>query len=509
MEQTFTENIQKPRRVNPLFPFMAIGSVIYSLLYTIFLYKNGSGITYPFFVGGTCLFFFLYLRRLGVTAKKDTVFFTVSLMLLGISTCLTDSWSLHFFNKLGIFLLLFCMMLHCLYHDESWDLPKYIISIVNLAVTSPAFIMHPFRDLSEYRKRNQTTKNSGKIKYVVYGFLIAVPLLIVILFLLASADIVFASLFDSLLFDWLEDILIDGTVPGIFFTLLFSLFAPYLILSKLNMRDIKEEVEDKRNGEPVMAITFTSLLSFVYLIFCMIQIIYLFAGFGTLPYRYTYAEYARQGFFQLVFVCLINLFVVLICMKRFRRNNILKGLLTFISLCTYIMIASSIYKMLLYIAVYYLTFLRLFVLWALLVIFFLMTGVLILIYKEGFPYFKFLLVTVTVLYLIFSLARPDYWIAAYNISHMPANELNDGSFYKEGYADYDYFCYSLSLDAAPAIYSLAEEKGYSNEKWLLENYSYSVKEGINEMKTSSGRLSLRKWNLSRWTAYQYYEKSLE
>ena len=50
---------------NPLFPFMGIGSLIYAFFYTFFLYKNSSGITYPFFVGGTCLFFFLYLKKSG------------------------------------------------------------------------------------------------------------------------------------------------------------------------------------------------------------------------------------------------------------------------------------------------------------------------------------------------------------------------------------------------------------------------------------------------------------
>ena len=64
--QSDSNNIETPKppvKANPLYPFMGIGSLIYALLYTFFLYKNTSGITYPFFVGGTCLFFFLYLRK--------------------------------------------------------------------------------------------------------------------------------------------------------------------------------------------------------------------------------------------------------------------------------------------------------------------------------------------------------------------------------------------------------------------------------------------------------------
>ena len=40
-----TENIKK---MNPLFPFMAVGSLVYAFFYTLFLYQNKNGITYPF-----------------------------------------------------------------------------------------------------------------------------------------------------------------------------------------------------------------------------------------------------------------------------------------------------------------------------------------------------------------------------------------------------------------------------------------------------------------------------
>ena len=40
------------------FKMLSIGCFFYALFYTFCLYKNKSGITYPFFVGGTCFFFF-------------------------------------------------------------------------------------------------------------------------------------------------------------------------------------------------------------------------------------------------------------------------------------------------------------------------------------------------------------------------------------------------------------------------------------------------------------------
>lgn len=39
------KTIEKPIQKNPMFSFMATGSIIYAFLYTILLYKNSSGIT--------------------------------------------------------------------------------------------------------------------------------------------------------------------------------------------------------------------------------------------------------------------------------------------------------------------------------------------------------------------------------------------------------------------------------------------------------------------------------
>ncbi|MCM1125640.1 MAG: DUF4173 domain-containing protein [Lachnospiraceae bacterium] len=509
--QTQTEN-NSPAKRNPLFLFMGIGSIVYAFFYTFCLYKNSSGITYPFFVGGTCLFFFFYLKKSGTAVKKFSLFPTVSLVLLGISTCLTDSWVLLFFNKLGIFLLFFYMALHSLYQDKDWDLSKYLVSLINLTCTSLAFIFRPFTDFIDFLKsrQKQSGKTDGKGKYVFFGILIALPLLLVIIALLCSADAVFSNIFEYLFSDFFE-FLFDGNIWGIAALFLFAFFASYCLLCRFSHRNIQETVKDKRTLEPIIGVTFTGMISLVYLIFCLVQIVYLFGGLGTLPQNYSYAQYAREGFFQLVFVCLINLALVLFCNKRFRRNKMLKGILVFISLCTYIMIASSAYRMILYISAYHLTFLRVLVLWGLIVIFLLISGTLAIIFHEHFPLVKYCVITVTVMYLIFSFAHPDYWIARYNLSHVDTTESGISS--SRSYSDF-YYLRNLSMDAAPAIYEKTDELGYDSESteslhWF---YRYSAKivrkswEGQSPKNTLPQKQSIRKFNFSRWTAYQYYTR---
>lgn len=503
---------------NDMFPFMGLGSFIYAFFYTLFLYQNSAGITYPFFVGGTCLFFFFFLKKSGITAKKDVPFYVAALMLLSVSTCMTDSFPLLFFNKLGIFLLFFCMLLHCFYDDKKWDFGKYLCSVCNLVFVSFAFIMNPFFDLADYyrehkAKAKDSPKKNGIGGSVFYGILIALPLLLVILILLSSADAVFAGLFDSM-FDFFSYLPSRIHLSGSLFLFLFAFFASYCLMARLKVRDIKEEITDARTKDPVIAITFTTIISLVYLIFCLIQIVYLFAGKGTLPAGYTYAGYARQGFFQLVFVCLLNLSLVLICIKYFKAHPALKITLTFISGCTYIMLASSAYRMLLYISVYQLTFLRIFVLWALLVILLLMVGVTVMIYRESFPYFRYAVITVTTLYLLFSFSHPDYWIAKYNISHYTDNnyyhtEISEENENRDTIIFDRYYMKRLSADAAPVIYSMAEEIGYDNDSWF-KDYAFHIWYDNHHGKLtekSNEQLSVRKWNLSRWRAEHYYEAS--
>ncbi len=489
---------------NPLFPFMSIGSLIYALFYTFFLYKNSSGITYPFFTGGTCLFFFFYLKKSGITAKKSALFPLISLLLLGVSTCMTDSWVLIFLNKLGIFFLFFYLVIHSLYEDRQWDFTRYLGGIINIICTSLVYIFRPFTDLALFikNKREEENKPEGKGKYVFYGLLLAIPLLFVILFLLYEADAVFSNILDKIFY--LDFDFRFNTVFQIFFLFLFAFVASYSIMCRLSLHDLNEENREKKTLEPVMGITFTGILSLVYLIFCYIQIVYLFGGLGSLPENYTYASYAREGFFQLVAVCLINLVLVLGCTKYFQDNQVLKGILTFISICTYIMMASSTYRMLLYIQVYYLTFLRVFVLWALAVIFLLMTGALIMIYHKEFPYTRYCMVTVTILYLLFSFAHPDYWIARYNLS-------------MEEDIDY-YYLKRLSLDAAPVIFDYNDKSGLNENSWFMEysskmikkSYDFQIEEldkiWLEEGNCLPKKQSLRTLNFSRWNAYRLYKK---
>lgn len=144
------------------FPLFGLGSLLYSLFYAFCLYKNASGITYPFFVIGTLYFFFFCMRKLGVPFKKDSVFYIVSVVLLGLSNCMTASLPLLFMNKCGIFFLTVTLMLHTIYRDESWNFPKYFSAVFRTAGGVFACLLRPFSDMISYFDAQKQEKADKK-----------------------------------------------------------------------------------------------------------------------------------------------------------------------------------------------------------------------------------------------------------------------------------------------------------------------------------------------------------
>ena len=182
----------------------------------------------------------------------------------------------------------------------------------------------------------------------------------------------------------------------------------------------------------------------------------------------------------------MNLALVLTGLGFFRESRVLKGILLVISLCTFIMTASSAYRMLLYIGAYYLTFLRIFVLWALAVIALLMAGIVGKTLKNRFPLFRYGLCVITVCYLVLSYSRPDYWIARYNISVCLEQRAEDTEMGRD--LDIRYLS-GLSADAAPVIMPLNGEMERTEDNW----YNYYITRHAERAE----EMSLRSYNFSR------------
>ena len=211
------------------------------------------------------------------------------------------------------------------------------------------------------------TKGSGKIKKVIKAILITLPIVIVILALLSSADEVFSNIF-NVVFDKIGDffskITIHAVVARILLTVLsfiyFASFFDYFVYEYKENEDI--EKKDKKTNDNYTIKMILVALNVIYLLFCYIQIKSLFLKNVDI----NYANYARQGFFQLMIVSIINLVTILIAKKRENKDDVKTNkFINYMSLAmivfTFIIVISAAVRMFFYESQYGYTLLRLLV----------------------------------------------------------------------------------------------------------------------------------------------------
>lgn len=461
---------------------LAPASLLYAVLYTFCTYQNSMGITIPVWAAGTIAYVYFCIRRFGRELKKGSIPCMAYLLLLGISSFTTGNFRIVLLNELFFFLVLVGAVLHNFRDDEGWDVESYLLEIVRAIWGACSHVMKPFTDGNAFIRSRQRAKDR-KARYILLGLCAAVPCILFLGMILKTADQVFANMVNRLF----ADFRLPGKMISILFLILFGFFSAYCGISFSARGTERKRKEETAGWEPVLAITVTGMIGLLYLAFCGIQIGYLFAGGRHLPEGITYAEYARSGFFQLLFICMLNLVLILWVKKHFLQNRILDIILLVISSCTLIMTASSAWRMTLYIQVYQLTFLRAAVLTALAVIALLMGGTMIFIARPQFPFFRYGAAVTGAVYLIFSFAHVDYFIASYNLSRIGRSEVS---------VDYGYLS-GLSTDAAPAVAAYVrkheEQREQLNHEEWYRTYLYQNAIAVNE---SCGR----NFNLSHFLA---------
>lgn len=169
----------------------------------------------------------------------------------------------------------------------------------------------------------------------------------------------------------------------------------------------------------------------VYVVFFMSQWNYYVSGFmGKLPEMTVYSQYARDGFFQLCSVSVVN-FVLLAAMalftaKKGEKITVAQHVLAIIlSLFTLVLIATAIAKMMMYIDCYGLTPKRVQASW-----FMLMLAAVFVLVMVGQFFKKLKLIPVglavcVTLYTVLALSGIDGYIARYNVDRYLNGTLDD------------------------------------------------------------------------------------
>lgn len=331
MDNIFVQRMRKDHR------WFLMMSLIYGAVFTICLYKNMSGITFPVITAVSLGFSVIFLQKAGIRFQKGTIRYFSGIILLGTATVLTSNGFFHFFNCVGILLLYMMSMAHQFYKDEEWGAAEYLKNFFVMSATWVISAGDIFRGSGEKKmKKEDNSENNSAVMWikrkefrsVLLGLLAAILLLSVVFPLLMASDQIFSHIFNSYFeflnpFRLLEKIDMWNVI-GIIFTFLFGLIFIYGFFAGLFRMNLRGKNGKKQvNADPVAGITFSGIVAAVYVIYSGIQILFLFLRLDTgLPEGVTYSQYAHQGFWQLFAVSLINFAAVLICQSVFGENRI-------------------------------------------------------------------------------------------------------------------------------------------------------------------------------------------
>lgn len=327
-----------------------------------------------------------------------------------------------------------------------------VISSFNTVIISPFDNMAaPFCSYKSYRKEKSVKPFN---RQVLLGIVLSLPVLIIVLPLLIRSDAAFEGLASSAFSKCgilIVKILLGAAAAVYLFSMLFAL--------KNNLKPKNYNIrlsEDYKKLAPITAVTLTSVLSAVYLIYLLSQSAYFSGGFfGILPkgYAFSLSDYARRGFFELCAVCAVNLavvFLILFFVKRSADGSAAALVrLGIAGICAFSLIfaATAISKMFLYISFYGLTRLRLttsIFMTALAALFIL---IIIYIWAKKIPLLKCVVVCFAVIGLVTGFFDIDRTIASCNVSAYSSGALTE--------IDVEYLN-GLSDSAVPYIAKLAD-----------------------------------------------------
>lgn len=285
---------------------------------------------------------------------------------------------------------------------------------------------------------------SAKLRPILIGLGLALPLLCIFGGLFASADAVFENIFEDL-FNWNLDWLFEHVFVVLFGTWAILGCGWMLFAAPKPAISFAERPSFLNIGKIEVGIIL-GLLNALFGLFVLIQIRYLFGGEQQIAEGITYADYARRGFFELVTVALLVLPTLLVgswlSEQRTEAQPLFRILALVLLVQVGVVLASAVSRMLLYIDAYGLTESRIqataLMIWIVLVALWFVATVL----RQRGQYFANGALVAAMLVLVgLVLLNPSNVIVRYNASH-------------RGVASFDgYYIGSLAddADAVPAI----------------------------------------------------------
>ncbi len=433
-------------------------SAFLAILQSILFWNKEPGISVFIFVLA-CMLYLIYL--LGKNKKivdKKALILVLPIILL---SCTYFIFNNTLFKILNIFVIIALGIIMCVYLCKPKLKCSAFLKKVGYVLGGMLESISDVIDFFKIPENKKERKSFNYFKKIGKALLITIPIILIVLVLLMSADQVFEGLFDNVLLKLKNSISITEII--MFLSRLSIILIAFLLCGGFIVNLLKDNTMFTKEDEDVnISIKFENLtinmiitiLNIIYLIFSFIQITNLFMNISSNP-NFNYSNYARQGFFQLMIVSFINFIILIVAntnktekTKKQKVYNKIMSLL--IVIFTIIIIISAFYRMNLYQEEYGYTYLRVFVDFILITELLITIPIIIKLLGAKIDLLKTSIIIISFMYVILNFMNIDNFIAQKNIDRYFNNPEN---------SKFDiYYLISLGTDATKEMTRLLDSE---------------------------------------------------
>lgn len=393
----------------------------YCFVWLVHPFRLGFGATV--FTVLFCLVALAYQKSRGVSLSGEGIFWFAAMLISGANFSLLSNVFLQSLNLL----LLMSIAVYWAAVLNSTRLEPSLGGCFPADMVNQLFQV-PFRNFGCAVKvlRNETVKSrkSKTLFAVACGVFAAVPILCLVFSQLIQADAGFQALTQRI-----ADSMGTGVIEFLLRLLPAFLVGSYLFglwYGNLQKRYVgiftaesaKRFFQRQKKLPPALSLTVLFLLGAVYLWFLGFQAVTLFSAVQNHPSEgFTYAEFARRGFFELCRVVMINLTVMLAAFfftRSAQRQKTMRLMNVVLSVETLMLIATALGKMMLYIAQYGMTQKRVYTSCFMIVLFLIFCLVIFAQFRK-INLTRSVVALCCVSFLALCYVNADGWIAQYNV----------------------------------------------------------------------------------------------
>ncbi len=380
-----------------------------TILHSVLFYSKRLGLNVILFIIPLLIFLVYILYKEKKIVNKKGLLFIIPILLLSCSFFVYNNSVVTLTSIVipGLILLMF------IYTTRPTESIKELISKITSLIFEPLNCIGKFYNIVKM-KINERLKLSDSSKKVLKSALIVLPIIALVLILLSSADMIFSNMFTSF-FKVFKNIRINSIIGRIIIGFIFFTYLGAVINYLLFSFDkIKETNSKNKKIENFTIKLLLTSLNIIYIVFDFIQIKSLMLH--KVATSINYAQYARSGFFQLMFISLINICIILISKYAKEETKYSKVMSIAMVFLTLVIIISSILRMHMYEAAFGYTTLRLLVYATLFTEIILLIPTVAYILNSKVKVLTYYIVIITIAYTLIGTSPIDHIIANNNIN---------------------------------------------------------------------------------------------